>query len=183
MTRSPGRTSRPTMIRSSGTVPTAVPTRSKPRTTSRNCAISPPEIEIAGLPRPFGETDRDAVEHRRVGPFDRDVIDQRQRLRADAEQVVYIHRDAVDADRVVFAHHLGNNSFRADPVGADAEADPAADVDHIREIADRELHRPDAARRAARGPSRGDAAHDVAQARIGLGDINAGALVGVGLWI
>ncbi len=99
----------------------------------------------AGLPRPFGETDRDAVEHRRIGPLDSDVIDQRQRLRADAEQIVDIHRDAVDADRVVTARHLGDDRLRADPVGADAKPDPAANVDHVREIADRELHRPDPA--------------------------------------
>ncbi len=78
----------------------------------------------AGLPCPLGETDRDTVEHRRIGPLDGDVIDQRQRLRADAEQIVDIHRDAVDADRVVFAHHLGDDGFRADPVGADAQSDP-----------------------------------------------------------
>ena len=182
MTRSPGRTSRPTMIRSSGTVPTAVPTRSKPLTTSRNCAISPPGDRDAGLPRPFGETDRDAVEHRRVGPLDRDVIDQRQRLGADAEQVVDIHRDAVDADRVVAAASSRRRSPSSRPRRCRCPIRCRRYRSHSRNSRSAAAP-PRCRRRTAGGPCRGDTAHDIAQARIGLGDIDAGALVGVGLWV
>src|SRR4030088_2725270 len=120
MTRSPGTMSRPTKMRSSATVPIAVPTRSNPFTMSGSCEISPPEIDTpawrapsarpiptpsrtsaAGLAGARGEADRDAIEHCGVSAVDRDVIDHRDRPGTDAEEVVDVHRDAVDADRVV----------------------------------------------------------------------------------
>src|SRR5437899_8170080 len=39
-------------ILSSGTIPTAVPARSNPRTTSSSCAVSPPDIEIPACSAP-----------------------------------------------------------------------------------------------------------------------------------
>ncbi len=137
----------------------------------------------AGLPRALGEADRDAVEHRRVGLLDRDVIDHRHRPRPDAQEVVDVHRDAVDADRVVLAHHLRDDRLRADPVGGDRKPETAigaADIDDVGEIADRQLHRAEAAFRPAGRPSRGDAVDDVAQPGIGLGDIDAGRFVARG---
>ena len=90
----------------------------------------------AGLAGALGEADRDAVEHCGVSAVDRDVIDHRDRLGTDAEEVVDVHRDAVDADRVVLPRHLRDDRFRADAVGAQREPG-AADIDDIREVADR----------------------------------------------
>ena len=136
-------------MRSSGTIPTAIPTRSKPRITSLQLRDLAAGDRNPGLPRALGETDRDAAEHRRVGFLDRDVIDHRDRPRADADHVVDIHRHAIDADRVVSVHHLRDDRLRPDPVGADRQTD-AADIDDIGEIADIQLDCAD----AVAGPAR-----------------------------
>ena len=65
---------------------------------------------------------------------DGDVVEHRDRLGADADQVVDVHRDAVDPDGVVAVHHLGDEQLRADAVGRDREAEPAAEVEHVRVV-------------------------------------------------
>src|SRR3954462_3161891 len=128
-----------------------------------------------GLSRAFRQPDRNPVEHRRLGALDGDVIDHRYRARTDAEQVVDVHGDAIDADRIVFFHHLRDEGFRPDSIRAEGEAD-TADVDHIGEIADRQLHRAEAGFR----PVRGNALDNPPQPSIGLRDIDPGRFVAFG---
>jgi hypothetical protein len=96
--------------------------------------------------------------------LDGDVIDQRQRSRTHADQVVDIHRDAVDADRVVAIHRLGDDRLRPDPVGAQGEP-RSADVDHIGEVTDRQLHGTEIARPR---PAAGDALDEPVEAARGF---------------
>ena len=118
----------------------------------------------AGLLGTDGKPDPDRLEDLRIDVLDGDVIDERQRSGADADQVVDIHRDAVDADRVVAIHRMRDDRLRSDPVGAQGEP-RSADVDHIGEVTDRQLH---GAEIALPRPAAGDALDEPAEAALGF---------------
>jgi len=134
------------MILSSGTIPTAIPTRSKPRTTYLRRRDLTGGNRNSGLFGADCEPDRDRAQDIGIGFLDRDVIDHRNRSRSDTDCVVDIHRDAIDADRVVTVHHLRDDRLRADPVRTDREADPA-DVDDIGKVTYVQFDGPESARR------------------------------------
>src|SRR6516225_7522955 len=125
MMTSPGTRSRPVMILSSGTIPTAIPTRSKPRTTYLRRRDLTGGNRNSGLFGADCEPDRDRAQDIGIGFLDRDVI---------------------DADRVVTVHHLRDDRLRADPVRTDREADPA-DVDDIGKVTYVQFDGPESARR------------------------------------
>ena len=67
-------------------------------------------------------------------------------------------------------------AFEPTPSVHSGQTSYAPDIDHVGEIADRQLHRADPGFR----PCRGDAGDDVAEPLVGLGDIDTGLLVAVG---
>ena len=117
----------------------------------------------------------DRVEHLRIRAIDRDVIDEGHRLGAQTDKIVDIHGDAIDADRVVFPHHLRDDGLCPDAVGADREPPAAADIDHIREVADRQL---DPAECRGRQPIAPDSIDEIGEAALGFVGIDPGGEIG-----